>query len=110
MPDDNEDSGTEVRQASWMWLLMLGAIATVTFGIWLFADTHAHADDVNRTGQGQQTTGAAPTAAGNPAQDDKPSYPGDQPQKQGMDPSSQVHNIEPRELSGKPLKESGSAK
>jgi hypothetical protein len=29
-----------------------------------------------------------------------------QPAKQGMDPASQVHNIDPRDLSGKKQKES----
>ncbi len=61
----------------------------------------ARADDVNRTGQGQQTSGSGPSNPGNPAQDSKPSYPGDQPAKQGTDPSSQVHNVDPRDLVGK---------
>jgi hypothetical protein len=66
----------------------------------------ARADDENHSGQGQQTQGSATANPANPAQDDKPSYPGDQPAKQGMDPSSQVHNIEPRDLAGKKHKES----
>jgi hypothetical protein len=66
----------------------------------------AWADDQNHSGQGQQTQGSAPANPANPAQDDKPSYPGDQPAKQGMDPSSQVHNVDPRDLSGKKHKES----
>jgi hypothetical protein len=64
------------------------------------------ADDVNKTGQGQQTPGSGPSNPENPGQDDKPSYPGDQPGKQGMDPTSQVHNIDHRDLSGKKHKES----
>jgi hypothetical protein len=66
----------------------------------------AWADDENHSGQGQQTQGSAPANPANPAQDDKPSYPGDQPAKQGMAPSSQVHNIDPRDLSGKKHRES----
>jgi hypothetical protein len=64
------------------------------------------ADDVNFSGQGQQTPGSAPAHPANPAQNDGPSYPGDQPQKQGMDPSSQVHNLDKNDLSGKKHKES----
>ncbi len=66
----------------------------------------AWADDQNHSGQGQQTQGGSPANPANPAEDDKPSYPGDQPAKEGMDPSSQVHNIDPRDLSGKKHHES----
>lgn len=61
----------------------------------------ALAEDVNRTGQSQQTSGSGTPHPGNPAEGDKPILPGDQPAKRGTDPSSQVHNIDPSKLTGK---------
>ncbi len=63
------------------------------------------ADDVQHTGQSQQTQGVSSSVPSNPAQGDKPDYPGDQPAKEGMDPSSQVHNVDPRDLEGKTHRE-----
>ena len=58
--------------------------------------------DTNRTGQSQKPgVGGGPANQGNPAQESKPALPGDQPAKEGMDPSSQVHNIDRRDLEGK---------
>ena len=84
-----------------------GFVALCALGMaWcMWNGTASFADDVNRTGQGQQTQGSGPSNPGNPSQDNKPSYPGDQPAKQGMDPASQVHNIDPLDLSGKKHKE-----
>lgn len=60
-----------------------------------------HAEDDNRTGQGQQTPGAGDSVPADPAADAKPTLPGDRPAKEGMDPRSQVHNVDPRDLEGK---------
>jgi hypothetical protein len=60
-----------------------------------------YADHVNVTGQGQQTPGSEPSYPGNPGEGTKPSLPGDQPAKQGTDPSSQVHNVKPHDLKKK---------
>jgi hypothetical protein len=62
----------------------------------------AYADHVNVTGQGQQTSGAGPSNTG--GEGDKPLLPGNQPAKRGPDPSSQVHNIDQRDLAGKSTK------
>jgi hypothetical protein len=59
------------------------------------------ADDVNRTGQSQKTPGVDSSVPSNPAQGDRPSYPGDQPAKEGTEPSSQVHNLNQSDLAGK---------
>lgn len=64
-------------------------------------DFGVRADDVNRTGQGQQTPGAGVSVPADPAADAKPTLPGDRPAKEGMDPRSQVHNVDPRDLEGK---------
>ena len=82
--------------------IFIGALTAISL-----ADS-ALADDVNRTGQGQNTPGAGPPRPENPGEGDKPSYPGDQPAKQGTDPSSSVHYVDPRALSGKKHKESES--
>jgi hypothetical protein len=79
------------------------AITTVLCAGWLSAN--ARADHVNVTGQGQQTPGAGTPYPANPGEGDKPSLPGDQPAKQGTDPSSQVHNTNPRDLEGNKHKE-----
>jgi hypothetical protein len=72
----------------------------------LVASSAAFADGVNVSGQGQQTQGSGPANPANPAQNAAPSYPGDQPQKQGTDSSSQVHNVDPKDLEGKTHKQS----
>ena len=64
----------------------------------------ASADDVNVTGQSRNTPGTSSPAPGDPGKDSSPTLPGDRPAKQGTDPSSQVHNVDPRALSGEKRK------
>ncbi len=71
----------------------------------IVAGSASRADDVQHTGQSQQTQGVSSSVPSNPAQGDRPAYPGDQPAKEGMDRSSQVHNVDPRDLEGKTHKE-----
>ena len=58
-------------------------------------------DPMNATGQSAKTSGSGQTSPGNPAQGDKPLSPGDQPAKEGTNPSSPVHNIDQKDLTGK---------
>jgi hypothetical protein len=83
----------------WIASIVVSSATLVNFGT-------GRADDVNLNGQGQQTPGSGAAHPANPAQNDAPLYPGDQPQKQGMDPGSQVHNVDKHDLSGKKHKES----
>jgi len=76
------------------------AIAAPAVAAYLLLCGGGLADDVNRTGQSQRTPGTDATAPGNPGEGDKPFLPGDQPAKQGTHPSSSVHNVDPKDLSG----------
>lgn len=84
--------------------IFVAATATLLWTVGL--ERSAYADDVNVTGQSRQTPGTGPSHPGNPGEGDKPLLPGDQPAKQGTDPSSPVHNVDPRDLEGKKHKES----
>lgn len=61
----------------------------------------ASSDPENATGQDPAPPGSGQPHPGNPGEGDKPLLPGDQPAKQGTDPSSQVHNVDPKDLEGK---------
>lgn len=86
---------TTVQQA--LMFIFASSFALAGFGSTASSDN----DPENATGQSSTAQGSGQPHPANPAEGNKPLLPGDQPAKQGTDPSSQVHNVDPRDLEGK---------
>jgi hypothetical protein len=77
--------------------VFVGGFALVALSYNTWADN----DPENATGQSSAAQGSGQPHPADPAEGNKPLLPGDQPAKQGTDPSSQIHNVDPRDLEGK---------